>query len=187
MPAFGDRGAAAIAALVHRDLPRRSVRYVVAEAGGTVVGTTRLALCQEAGAGGVGPIAQAIGWGRTLRAALVLGLVAHTRLAPDEAYVEELAVSPTHRRQGIGRALLCECDTIAGLAGKRHITLWVAEGNTAGVALYRACGYGVARRRRTLRGRLFFGAPVALLMTKPLPAGTAIVPTDGTHPRHESP
>jgi ribosomal protein S18 acetylase RimI-like enzyme len=154
----------------------------VAEADGKVIGTTRLALRQEASAGGVGPLAKAIGWRHALRGALVLGLVAHARLAPDAAYVEELAVSPTHRRQGIGRALLDECDAIAARAGKSRITLWVAEGNAAAVALYRSCGYRVARRRRTLRGRLLFGAPVALLMEKPLPATTTNVWTDGTQP-----
>jgi ribosomal protein S18 acetylase RimI-like enzyme len=154
----------------------------VAEADGNVIGTTRLALRQEASAGGVGPLAKAIGWRRTLRGAFVLGLVAHARLASDAAYVEELAVTPTHRRQGIGRALLDECDVIAGLAGKSRITLWVAEGNDAAVALYRSCGYRVTRRRRTLRGRLLFGAPVALLMEKPLPAIPTNVWTDATHP-----
>ena len=154
----------------------------MAEADGKVIGTTRLALRQEAGGGGVGPLAQAIGWRRTLRGALVLGLVAYGRLAPDAAYIEELAVSPTHRRQGIGRALLDECDAIAGLAGKSRITLWVAERNEAAVALYQSRGYHVAVRRRTLRGRLLFGAPVALLMEKPLPALTTRFLTDGTHP-----
>ena len=81
-----------------------------------------------------------------MRGALVLGLVAHGRLAPDAAYIEELAVSPTHRRQGIGRALLDECDAIAGLAGKSRITLWVAERNEAAVALYQSRGYRVAVR-----------------------------------------
>ena len=154
----------------------------MAEADGKVIGTTRLALRQEASAGGVGALAQAIGWRRTLQGALVLGLVAHARLAPDAAYVEELAVSPTHRRQGVGRALLDECDAIAGLAGKSRITLWVAEGNEAAVALYRSRGYRVERRRSTLRGRLLFGAPVGLLMEKPLPAITTKAWTDGTHP-----
>lgn len=155
----------------------------MAEVDGTVVGTTRLALRQEASAGGVGPLAEAIGWRRTLRGAIVLGLVAYARLAPDAAYVEELAVGPTHRRQGIGRALLDECDVIASLAGKRRITLWVAEGNEAAVALYRERGYRVSRRRRTLRGRLLFGAPVALLMEKPLPA--SLYP-NGTPAQHET-
>ncbi len=154
----------------------------MAEVDGAVIGTTRLALLQEASAG-VAPIAQAIGWRRTLRGALVLGLVAHTRLAPDEAYVEELAVGPNHRRRGIGRALLDECDTIAHLAGKRRVTLWVTEGNAVAVALYRSCGYRVVRRRRTLRGRLLFGAPVALLMEKRLESGAAIVQADGSDPR----
>lgn len=177
-PAFGDRGAQAIAALVRRDLPRSSVRYIVAESDGTVVGTTRLALRQEAGEADIRPIAHSIGWWHALRGALVLGLLAHARLAPDEAYVEELAVRADRRRHGIGRSLLLECESIARHAGKNRITLWVTAGNVGAVALYRSLGYRVTRRRRTLRGRLLFGAPLALLMEKPLGAATASLSSD---------
>lgn len=157
------------------------MRYVVAESRGTVVGTTRLALRQEAGEAGIRPIAHAIGWRHALRGAVVLGLLAHARLAPDEAYVEELAVSADRRRHGIGRSLLLECESIARHAGKHRITLWVTAGNVGAVALYRSLGYRVIRRRRTLRGRLLFGAPLALLMEKPLGAGAAILSSDAAH------
>lgn len=167
-PAFGDRGPAAIAALIRRDLPRTTVRYLVAEADGAVVGTARIALRQDASAGGLGPVARAIGWPRATRGALVLGLLAHPRLADDEAYVEELAVSPSHRRRGIGRALLTECHAIAERAAKRRVTLWVTGNNAPAVAMYREGGYRVTRRRRALRTWLLFGAPVSLLMEKRL-------------------
>ena len=143
------------------------MRYLVAVSDGDVVGTARLALRQDLSSG-LGPLAAAVGWLYTLRGALVLGLVAHTRLAPGDAYVEELAVHSAHRRLGIGRALLDHSETLAAAAGKRRVTLWVAEDNAAGVALYRSCGYSTLRRHRTLRGRVLFGAPVALLMAKTL-------------------
>ncbi len=150
------------------------------------MGTTRLALRQEASEAGIGPIARAVGWRRALRGALVLGLLAHTRLAPDEAYVEELAVSADHRRRGIGRALLLECETIARRAGKHRMTLWVTAGNVGAVALYRSLGYRILRQRRTRRGRLLFGAPLALLMEKPLGTGAAILSSDAAPFRTES-
>lgn len=168
VPAFGDRAADAVAALVVRDLSRPTVRYYVAESGGEVVGSARLALGQQRSDDGLGAVARAVGWPRTIRAAIVLGLLVHARLDDDEGYVEELAVREDHRRRGIGRALLDACETGASGAAKRRVTLWVAGHNEAAVALYRATGYRTVRRRRTLRGRLLFGAPVVLLMEKPL-------------------
>jgi ribosomal protein S18 acetylase RimI-like enzyme len=167
-PAFGDRAADAVAALVVRDLSRATVRYLVAETDGEVVGSARLALGQQRSDDGLRSVARAIGWPLTIRAAFVLGLLVHTRLDDDEGYVEELAVREDRRRRGIGRALLDACETTAATAGKRRSTLWVAGHNEAAVALYRAAGYRVVRRRRTLRGRLLFRAPVVLLMEKPL-------------------
>lgn len=168
-PAFGDLGAVAIAALVRRDVARESVRYLVADDGG-VAGTARLALAQDVGEG-IGPLAAEIGWPRAIRAAFVLGLLTHRRLAPDEAYIEEFAVRADRRRQGIGTALLAACDAHARDAGKRRVTLWVAAGNAPALALYRAGGYAVVSRRGTLRGRLVFNAPVALLMANELVPG----------------
>ncbi len=176
-PAFGDRGAAAVAALVRRDLPRTSVRYVVAESGGAIVGTARLALSQEMSDTGLRPIARAVGWRYALRGAVALGLLVHARLGPDEAYVEELAVDADHRRRGIGRALMRECEQIARRSDKHRVTLWVTAGNHGAISLYRQLGYRITRRRRTLRGRFLFGAPVAVLMEKRLPANPGILAT----------
>ena len=168
-PAFGAAGPAAIASLVERDINRPTIRYFVAERAGTVVASTRLAVGQDASADGIHPIASRIGWPRAIRGALVLGLLTHRRLAGDEAYIEELAVAPKFRRQGIARALLDRCDDEARQNGKRRMILWVTEQNTGAVALYEGHGYRIARRMRTLRGRLLFRAPVALLMEKALP------------------
>jgi ribosomal protein S18 acetylase RimI-like enzyme len=166
-PAFGDRAADAVAALVVRDLSRETIRYFVADVDSEVAGSARLAIGQQRG-DGLGAIARAVGWRRAIRGAIVLGLLVHTRLADDEGYIEELAVRTDLRRGGIGRALLQACEETATAAGKLRVTLWVAAHNYAAVALYRSTGYRVTRRRRTLRGRWLFGAPTVLLMEKPL-------------------
>jgi len=190
-PAFGERGARAVTALVRRDLPRRTVRYFVADDGGEVVGSARLAISQEHGGAGLRPLVDAIGWRAALRGAFVLGLLTHARLAPGEAYVEELVVREDRRRLGIGRALLAACEDEAVAAGKTSTTLWVAEHNDAAVALYRDAGYRVRRRRASLRGRVLFGAPAALLMERPLRRrsgdGGAILPPDAADTRTDTP
>ncbi len=169
-PAFGARAVAGVAALARRDLSRRSVRYLVAEEGGEVVGAARLAVGQEASPEGLGPLARDIGrWG-ALRAAIVLGLLTHSRLSPGEAYLEQLAVRADRRRRGLGDALVAACEDTAVSAGRRRVTLWVTEGNQGALALYLSRGYRVIRRRTTWRGRVLYGAPVALLMQKDLPS-----------------
>lgn len=167
-PAFGDRAAAAVAALVERDLSRDTIRYLVADVDGVVAGSARLAIGQQRSDEGFGAIAQAIGWRRTIRGTIVLGLLVHTRLGDDEGYIEELAVRADLRRGGIGRALLQACEDAAKSAGKARVTLWVAAHNRPAVSLYQSTGYRVTRRRRTLRGRFVFGAPTVLLMEKAL-------------------
>ena len=167
-PAFGDRAADAVAALVARDLSRDAIRYFVADVQGEVAGSARLAIGQQRSDDGLGAIARAIGWRRTIRGAIVLGLLVHARLSDDEGYIEELAVRADRRRAGIGRALLQACEEAATAAGKDRVTLWVAAHNRPAVTLYRSTGYRVTRRRRTLRGRFLFGAPTVLLMEKPL-------------------
>lgn len=166
--AFGDRGAEAVAALVRRDVLRRSVRYIVADDDGEVVGTARLAIAQEATQDGLWPLAREIGWLHALRGALVLGLLSHAALDEDEAYVEEFAVRADRRREGIGRMLLAACEEAARSEGRLRTTLWVSEANAAALALYRSGGYRVTRRHATLRGRIMYRMPAALLMEKSL-------------------
>ncbi len=190
-PAFGDRGAEAVGALVLRDLPRRTVRYFVADAGGDVVGSARLVVGQEPAEEGIDPLIRAIGWRRAVRGAFVLALLTHSRLDPDEAYVEELVVREDRRREGVGSALLAACEAAADGSGKHRVTLWVAEHNAAAVALYEARGYRLRRRRATLRGRVVFGAPASLLLEKPLDGRSgrpaAILPRDAADARTDSP
>jgi [ribosomal protein S18]-alanine N-acetyltransferase len=62
------------------------------------------------------------------------------RAASDEAEILTLCVLPTHRRQGLARALLTEA--VAGLrrAGGRCLFLEVEAGNEAALAIYRSLG-----------------------------------------------
>lgn len=65
----------------------------------------------------------------------------------DEAEVLTLAVVPTARRRGLGRALV---EAAAGLlkpAGARTLWLEAAEDNAAALALYRAAGFAETGRR----------------------------------------
>jgi ribosomal protein S18 acetylase RimI-like enzyme len=167
-PAFGRHAERAMAAVVRHDLLRPALSYWVAEREGRVVAAVHLALEQEPDPGFAARVGAAAGWLVAARAMLVLTILAHGRLRPDEAYVEELAVAADARRTGIGRALMGVCEAEARRRGKARLTLWVTENNPAGVGLYRSLGFTVRRRRRWLFGGLLFNAPSALFMEKPL-------------------
>jgi ribosomal protein S18 acetylase RimI-like enzyme len=170
-PAFGAHATAAMTAVVTHDLARSALSYWVAVREGRTVAAVHLALEQEPDPGFASRVAAASGWGTALRAAVVLSLLSHGRLASDEAYVEELAVAAEARRTGVGRALMLACEEEARRRGKRRLTLWVTGNNDAGLALYHSLGFSARRRRRTwLWGRLLFGAPSAIYMEKALDA-----------------
>ncbi len=59
----------------------------------------------------------------------------------DEGYITNVAVSRSHRRQGVGKALLEEFDKAAEKFSLSFISLEVRESNTAAIALYASCGY----------------------------------------------
>jgi ribosomal protein S18 acetylase RimI-like enzyme len=168
-PAFGSRAARAMTAVVQRDLERQRLSYWVAERDRSVVGAVHLATEQRAEGGFVTGVASELGWLAAMRAAAVFSLLAHSSLAPDEAYVEELAVEASARRLGAARALLAACEVQARRHGKRRLTLWVTANNDPAIALYSRFGFRVRRRRRTwVLGRLLFRAPAALYMEKSL-------------------
>lgn len=56
-------------------------------------------------------------------------------------YISNLAVSPTHRRQGIARKLLLGCEQIAREWGCQAVSLHVLENNHPARRLYFSCGY----------------------------------------------
>lgn len=86
------------------------------------------------------------------------------RTAADEAELLTLAVEPSARRQGLGRALVDEFDAVARLRGAARGFLEVASDNAAAQALYAGAGWA-----RTGRRRDYYGAGIdALTMGKSL-------------------
>lgn len=169
-PAFGARAHRAMRVVVDADLARADTLWMVAERRGAMAGVVHLALHQSPEGGVLGPLAREIGLPRAARAGLVLSLLSHARLAPGEAYLEELAVAPHHRRRGVGRALVEACAREATERGRERLTLWVAEDNAGARALYETSGFIERRRRRSLLGRVVFGMGTALYLERPLPS-----------------
>ena len=63
------------------------------------------------------------------------------RVAADEAEILTLAVRPSARRAGVGRALMAVAMESAIVAGADRMFLEVADDNVAGRALYAALGF----------------------------------------------
>lgn len=80
----------------------------------------------------------------------------------DEAYVENIAVFPAYRGQGIGRALTCRLIDTAREEACAFLTLEVRPSNTAAVSLYESLGFRAVGRRKN-----FYTQPTedGLLMT----------------------
>jgi ribosomal protein S18 acetylase RimI-like enzyme len=168
-PALGAAALRGIAALTRwevEDVP--SSRHWVAEIDDRLAGVVHMAIGPAGGEGFSRALAREIGWPRAVRATLVLSMLAHGRIAADEAYVEELAVAGWARRRGVARALLAACEEEARRAGRGRLTLWVTTNNAAALPLYADTGFRESRRRRWLVGRLLFRAPGAILMERPL-------------------
>lgn len=55
--------------------------------------------------------------------------------------IHDFAVSPNHRRLGVGRALMTFIETFACEKGFCKLTLEVLEGNEGAKELYRRCGF----------------------------------------------
>jgi len=70
-----------------------------------------------------------------------------SRKAADEAEILSIVVSPRHRRDGLGRALLHAHLCQLAAAGVHHVFLEVEERNLAAEQLYRHCGFSEVGRR----------------------------------------
>ena len=66
----------------------------------------------------------------------------------DEIHLNNFAVHPAHRRQGLGRALLAHVLAEAEAFGAPNATLEVRASNSAALALYHAGGFARAGLRR---------------------------------------
>ncbi len=65
----------------------------------------------------------------------------------DEADINNVAVSPERRGEGLGRLLLSGVLDTARLLGCREVNLEVRAGNLAAIALYESCGFKQSGRR----------------------------------------
>lgn len=92
----------------------------------------------------------------------VLGYVGMTYVL-DEGYISNVAVSPEHRRQGIGDALIAELCRNCRALGLRFVTLEVRAGNAPAIALYEKHGFRRVGLRKNYYTELHEDA---LLMTK---------------------
>jgi ribosomal-protein-alanine acetyltransferase len=84
----------------------------------------------------------------------------------DEAQLFLLAVRPSHRRRGIGTALLSWLEVTARTAGIRVIRLQVRSTNDAAIAFYRNIGF----RSTAVYPAYYQGTEDALLMSRDLAA-----------------
>jgi ribosomal protein S18 acetylase RimI-like enzyme len=168
-PALGPRSRDALEAVIVREVETGASGYVVAEAGGALVGAAHLAVAEDPRPDGVTrAMADVVGRRRAMWASVVLSLLAHGPLARDEAYIGELGVRARARRSGVARRLLTHLEQTARELGKRRLTLWVTVDNDPALALYRGAGFREVDRRRWLLGGVLFGSRGAVLMEKTL-------------------
>jgi ribosomal protein S18 acetylase RimI-like enzyme len=62
-------------------------------------------------------------------------------LAPDEAHVRVLGVTPAARRRAVGQILMNHCATLARQNGKARLTLNTSVKNVAAQSFYETIGY----------------------------------------------
>jgi len=105
------------------------------------------------------------GRGQRPRAAPATGF-ALGRALGDEAELLTLAVDPSCRRQGRGRALLSAFEAEAGRRGAASAFLEVAEDNAPALALYLGSGWAEAGRRRGYYARPGRDPADALILRK---------------------
>jgi len=77
----------------------------------------------------------------------IVGFAAARRVA-DEAELQNLAIDPQHRRQGVGQELVHGVHCWLRAAGTKRVYLEVRPSNQSALALYRSSGYTVVGRRR---------------------------------------
>lgn len=66
----------------------------------------------------------------------------------DEGGVDNIAIAPPFRRQGVGRALMEAFHRRAGAMGAAYLLLEVRPSNTGAAALYEKLGYQIVGRRK---------------------------------------
>ena len=90
------------------------------------------------------------------------------RVVAGEAELLTIAVHPDQRRAGLGGALVAAFLTESRARGGESAFLEVAEANTAARALYAACGFAPAGRRRGYYHRPDGASEDALILVRSL-------------------
>jgi ribosomal protein S18 acetylase RimI-like enzyme len=85
--------------------------------------------------------------------------------AAEEALLHSLVVSDECQRQGIGRALLQQLETLSRTAHKRRVVLQVVAANTGARDFYRGAGY-VEQPRHLTPAQRWLGFPSVVMSKK---------------------
>jgi ribosomal protein S18 acetylase RimI-like enzyme len=176
-PTLGPKAAEALASVISNDLRGPRHGYWVADRDAAVVGSAHLALAGDSPPRGMTRrLARVVGWRRALWTLAALSVLAHGPLADDEAYVGEVAVEATARRQGIALQIMNRLVVEAARLGKTRMTLLVTTDNAPAIELYTLLGFTPRSTRRWTVGRWIFGSPGATLMEKRI-----VEPPGGPH------
>jgi ribosomal protein S18 acetylase RimI-like enzyme len=88
-------------------------------------------------------------------------------LAPDEAHLRMVGVSPEYRGRGIARQLVNACIDLARAAGKRRLTLDTAPVMVAAQRLYASMGFTPTPERPMPDGSVLLGYELRIATTAP--------------------
>jgi ribosomal protein S18 acetylase RimI-like enzyme len=88
-------------------------------------------------------------------------------LAPDEAHLRMLGVSPEFRARGIARRLVTACIEAAHAAGKERLTLDTAPVMVAAQRLYTSMGFTPTPERPMPDGSVLLGYTLAIATESP--------------------
>lgn len=88
-------------------------------------------------------------------------------LAPDEAHLRMLGVSPEYRGLGIARRLVSACIEIARAAGKQRLTLNTAPVMVAAQQLYTSMGFTPTPERPMPDGSVLLGYALRIATESP--------------------
>jgi ribosomal protein S18 acetylase RimI-like enzyme len=88
-------------------------------------------------------------------------------LAPDEAHLRMLGVSPEQRGRGVARRLMSACVALARERGKRRLTLETSPLMIAAQRLYTTMGFTSTGERHTPDGMVLLGYTVDIESAAP--------------------